>query len=129
MEKDFDGWNRVKKATHTQERTPFFHEREVWWTRIGVNIGHEQDGKGTQGLRPVIILKKFNNDTCLCIPLTKRVHISPFHFKFVLHGRVVNSAILSQIRLIDAKRLRYRLGTITEGDFVLMKKKLTRLLA
>ena len=37
-----------------------FSEREVWFLKIGVNVGYEQDGNGKEYLRPAIILKKFN---------------------------------------------------------------------
>ena len=37
-------------------------------------------------------------------------------------------AVLSQLRLIDAKRLRRMIGHISEADLVLLKKKLKALL-
>ena len=49
-----------------------FHEREVWWCSLGANIGFEQDGGGEDFERPVVILKKFNLDACLIVPLTAR---------------------------------------------------------
>jgi len=44
MEKDFDAWNKVKKLTNA-EQPRLYTVREIWWCRIGVNIGTEQDGK------------------------------------------------------------------------------------
>jgi mRNA interferase MazF len=57
MEKDFDGWNGRKKTLNGAEGTALFHEREVWWCALGVNIGFEQDGRGGDFERPAIILK------------------------------------------------------------------------
>ena len=37
-------------------------------------------------------------------------------------------AILSQLRLVDAKRLRYKIGTVPEGAFGDIKEKIRRLL-
>ena len=39
MQKDFDGWNDVKKKTHIENSRPFFREREVWWASLGLNMG------------------------------------------------------------------------------------------
>ncbi|MFH1170496.1 MAG: hypothetical protein V1704_02965 [Candidatus Vogelbacteria bacterium] len=44
MKKDFDQWNERKKGLHNRDRVPFYHEREIWWCALGVNIGSEQDG-------------------------------------------------------------------------------------
>ena len=72
MEKDFDRWNGMKKALNGGEGTALFHEREVWWCALGANIGFEQDGGKGDFERPVVILKKFNLDACLIVPLTAR---------------------------------------------------------
>ena len=45
MEKDFDKWNESKKVIHHNNEDKFYHEREVWWCSLGINIGFEQDGK------------------------------------------------------------------------------------
>jgi hypothetical protein len=60
MENDFDRWNGIKKATDaTAEATrPYFREAEVWWVRLGRNIGYETSGKSREFTRPVIVLKK-----------------------------------------------------------------------
>ena len=34
------------------------HEGEIWWVRLGVNVGYEIDGKSSDFSRPVIIIKK-----------------------------------------------------------------------
>jgi mRNA interferase MazF len=61
MEK-FDQWNTVKQNTHQKKERVFFHEREIWFLSIGQNIGFEQNGKGSNFLRPVLILKQFSNE-------------------------------------------------------------------
>ena len=37
----------------------YFCEGEIWWVRMGHNIGYEANGKG-RPTRPTIILKKYN---------------------------------------------------------------------
>src|ERR1700731_1059849 len=60
MENDFDRWNRIKKATDAADEAArlYFREGEIWWVRLGKNIGYETDGKSREFTRPVIILKK-----------------------------------------------------------------------
>ena len=56
--KDFDSWNRIKKKTHGSSRVKYPKEGSVWWCKLGLNIGDEEDGKGDYFERPVLILKK-----------------------------------------------------------------------
>ncbi len=46
MYKNFMVWHEVKSDIDAKESKTFFHEREVWWCSLGLNIGFEQDGKG-----------------------------------------------------------------------------------
>lgn len=128
-EKDFTDWHQIKNIIDKEKERPYFHEREIWFCGLGSNIGFEQDGKGKDYLRPVVIIKKFNNDVCLVIPLTTTQKKGIHYFSFVMNGAVLNTAILSQIRLIDSKRLHYKKDTMIEKDFYLLKQKLIRLLA
>ena len=56
MKKDFQTWHLNKSNLHENKERPFFHEREIWFTSVGVNIGFEQDGNG-EIHRPVIVIK------------------------------------------------------------------------
>ena len=127
MEKDFKKWHRRKEYLHEKKARPFFHEGEVWFCALGANVGFEQDGRGESFLRPVIIIRKFNNEIFWSIPLTKNKRKGKYYFCFKLKGEV-STAILSQIRLVDAKRLYYRIGIISERDFLELIKKLRTLL-
>ena len=104
MNKDFKEWHNQKSDLHENKVRAFFHEREVWFASVGMNIGFEQDGRGDTFLRPVIVLKKFNNEVLWCIPLTRNQKIGKYYYLFSL-GSEVSTAILFQIRLIDCKRL------------------------
>jgi len=132
MQKDFDQWNTKKKQTHAKGKRPFFHIREIWYCKLGVNIGFEQDGAGNDFLRPVLIFRKFNNEVFWGIPLTRTHKKSPFYFSFTLQTRGVRGegsvAILSQIRIIDASRLSHKIGEIRIVDFAELKKSFTALL-
>jgi len=94
---------------------------------IGVNVGFEQDGGGRDFLRPVIVFRKFNNEIFWGIPLTHTKKKAPFYFQFKI-GRTISTAILSQIRLFDARRLSHILGAMLGPDFSSLKKKFKALL-
>lgn len=134
MKRDYRAWTPLKQSlNNTDEPRLFFHEREIWYCHLGENIGFEQDGRGDQFLRPVIIIRKFNNDIFWGIPLTRTQKDLPFYFTFVPRFETAvqgekSTAVLSQVRLVDAKRLRRMLGYISEKDFVALKKKLKALL-
>ncbi len=125
--KDFDGWNKQKKITDEKESKRTFHEREVWFIKIGENIGFEQNGKGEEFLRPVIIYKKFSKNVFLGIPLTRAIKEGKFYCNFDFQGKKSN-AILSQIRMFDSKRLFYQIGRMSKGDYRSLKEKLIELM-
>lgn len=127
MKKDFQSWHKDKSDIQEHKERPFFHEREIWFASIGVNVGFEQDGRGERFLRPIIILKKFNNEVLWGIPLTKNPKKGKYYFSFLLE-KEISTAILSQIRLIDAKRLQYKIGDMNLDNFKELKTKLTQLL-
>jgi mRNA interferase MazF len=125
MSKDFDHWNSIKK--HIQNRKDsegvYFREREVWWAQLGVNVGFEQDGKGELVQRPALILRKFNKHVMLVLPLsTKHKPGNQYYFRFMCPDGAERSAILSQIRLIDIKRLNEKMFVVDEATFETIKK-------
>lgn len=134
MNKDFQKWHSQKALLHNDKERPFFHEREVWFVSLGENIGFEQDGSGEQFLRPVLVLRKFNNEVFWGLPLTRTLKKGKYYFPISLVVKDGLSderpcvVILSQIRLIDAKRLQYKAGTVKEEEFVEIKKALKALL-
>lgn len=130
MHKDFLEWHTQKARLDSKVNRIFFHERDIWFTHLGANIGFEQDGRGDNFLRPVIILKKFNNEVLWAIPLTKtEKNNQAYYFPFSIKKNEKSTAILSQIRLIDSKRLKYKIGTINKNDFILLKRKIRQLVA
>jgi len=136
MKKDFKKWHNKKALINERENRPGFHEREIWWCAIGVNVGFEQDGGGEDFLRPVIVFRKFNNEILWGIPLTQTRKNTVFYFQFNIVQfedgkevkKILSTAILSQIRLIDASRLSHKLGDIGSVNFESLKKKLKALL-
>ncbi len=127
MEKEFDRWNVQKKNIDLFVNKRVFHEREILFISIGENIGFEQNGKGDEFLRPVIVYKKFSKNVFLGIPLTKTARTGKFYADFEFQARR-STAILSQVRLFDSKRLKYVIGKMSVGDYNKVKEKLIELL-
>jgi mRNA interferase MazF len=127
MQKDFDGWIIQKKKAHHVHERPMFKEREVWWCSLGANVGDEQDGKGASFTRPVLVFKKFNRNICLCIPLSTQLKDNQFYHRIHFKG-IEQSMLLSQIRLMDTKRFRDKLGEIPLHEMEKIKEKLRQLI-
>ncbi len=127
MEKDFDLWTGHKKKAHGANKRASFKEVEVWWCCIGANVGDEEDGKGLYFTRPVLIFKKFNQNIFLGIPLSTQIKESRFYYKLHFKG-IEQSALLSQLRIFDAKRLRERMGELPADEFNKLKEKIKQLI-
>ncbi len=124
--KQFDKWNEVKKNLHTKKNKIFFKERDIFYIKLGENIGFEQSGKGDVFLRPVVILKKFNNSFFMGVPLTSTIKDGQYYFVFDFKNKKSN-AILSQIRAFDTKRIKHKIGMINKNDFIKIKEKISEL--
>ena len=126
---EYDKWNEVKKQLAIKEKNLAFKNREVFWMKVGHNVGFETDGKGDEFLRPVLILRKFSKDSFLGIPLTTSNKDDAFHYRFVLNSNnKINYATLSQVKLFDAKRIHTKLGKISVDDFEKLNEKLKKLI-
>lgn len=122
MQKDFDGWNNEKQTTHARKDVLLYRERDVRWCRLGVNIGYEQDGTGADHSRPVLILRAFSRSVCLIIPLTTSTKQNPYHVSVGTIGNRKAFAIISQLRLIDTKRLDQKIATLDKDIYESIRK-------
>jgi mRNA interferase MazF len=86
-------------------------------------VGDEENGKGGQFRRPVLVFKKFNNNIFWGIPMSTKNKENPYYIKVLLKD-VVQSAIISQLRILDTKRLDYKIGYVSKTDFDLIKNKI-----
>jgi hypothetical protein len=54
----FDQWSHEKQLIHTSEEIKAsISPRGVWYIKMGVNIGNEQNGKG-DFRRPVLVIRR-----------------------------------------------------------------------
>lgn len=132
MNKEYSEWHNKKKVLNEREDmdTIFFREKEVWWTALGVNIGFEQDGKGEEFRRPILILKKFNKYAVLAVPLTTKIKEGNKYFVqcSIIDDSIPRMAIISQIRLIDTKRFIDKLGVADKDSYIKIKNAVKAML-
>lgn len=128
MRKDFDKWNIKKKEIHSQKLAVFCHQREIWWCSLGTNIGFEQDGTGKNFDRPIIVIRGFNENIFFGVALTSNKRNGKFYFPIgKVEGREA-SVILSQVRLIDTKRLIRKVAVVDKNLFEKLKNALKKAL-
>ena len=124
LDNDFDKWNEIKKRIHATGSIKFPSEREVWMCIIGRNVGFEQNGGGQNFSRPILVLKKFNNQMFWMAPLSTKQKNLDFYYNFTdPEGRKV-SVILAQLRLISIKRFSRKLYEISKDQFDEISKRI-----
>jgi len=123
---DFDNWNELKKKINTKNTRPEFFPQvgEVWICILGKNIGREQNGGNDNFSRPVLIVKKFNNEIFWILPLSTKQKNIDFYYNFIDLNNEKASVILSQIRLIHIKRFERKVYDMSLKDMNEIKKRL-----
>lgn len=124
MDTDFENWSNLKKALNDKnEIPPYWNIRDVWWLSLGLNIGHEQNGKGEFFKRPVLVINKFNKRLFWGVRLTTQIKDNPHYHHFELNHRK-QCALLTQMRLFDASRMTKKMARLGEHEFEQICKKL-----
>ncbi len=113
-------WCKIKIFLLERSPSIFFKEGELWWCRIGMNVGHEIYGKGDSFKRPILILKKLSAVSFFGIPLTSQVKVGSWYVP-VAHDGKKRTVILSQARVFDARRLTDRIGVLSQNEFQRIK--------
>jgi len=126
--KYFDNWNNQKKEVQVKKEIPYFYGREIWYIKMWLNIWFEQDWKGENFYRPLIILKKFNKDLFWWIPLTSINKDWKYYFGFIDSNNKKQIVILSQLKLYSSKRLVSKKWDISKIDFINLKEKIKSLI-
>jgi mRNA interferase MazF len=109
-------WWKATVLLKDKQPVILFKEGEIWWCSIGINIGVEILGKGTDFARPVVIFKKFDTYSFLGIPLTTQIKNGRWYILILFNGKE-RKAILSQIRVFDTKRLLWKMGALNNDNF------------
>lgn len=128
MEKDFNKWSNLKQKLNFDHKTPSFEEREIWWCSIGLNIGHEENGKSELFSRPVLIVRKFNNYIFLGIPLTSKIKEHHRFYHKIYFKDTEQSVMLSQIRVWESRRLTRIKGKLSIEQFKEIRNLLSKII-
>ena len=121
-QKKFDRWNAEKKKIHDRSSAPFAYPREMWWCSFGANVGAEIDGKNDNFERPALIVRVYNKDTMLVLPITSRSKNDTFHVAVQVPVGTV-WVVLTQARVISSKRLLRKLGVLPADVFDQVTKR------
>jgi mRNA-degrading endonuclease toxin of MazEF toxin-antitoxin module len=116
MNKDFDTWNKLKKEIQNRGEHTYAYPREIWWCSLGINVGAEVDGKNENFERPVIVLKVYNKETMLVLPITSKEKNDRFHHMIQTEQKTV-WVKLTQPRMISNKRLLRKVDVLDQDSF------------
>lgn len=127
--KRFDQWNEVKKRTNIIERRLKLKPRDIFWLKIGQNIGNEEYGKGKDFVRPVVIIRQLTSDLFVGVPTTstKKQDNDYFHtIRYMNHKKedIQSTAMLLQFKTFSKKRLLSKMGTVNKNEFDVIVEKL-----
>lgn len=127
-EKNFDGWNEVKKEVDNQEAKKYPSYGKIYWCNVGMNIGREVYGKGGKFIRPVLVLNVFPNDTFLGVPLSSQTKNKTgfMFYKFVDSKQKTQIALLGQIRIFDSKRISDFVSSVNSEILKQIKDKIRK---
>jgi len=125
--KKYDEWNEIKKSTQCSKRKLGIKPRDIFWAKIGQNIGSEEYGKNGNFTRPVIIIRKLTSDLFIGVPLTSTLksndYFHSFEYENKTNGLTKNSAMILQLRTFSIKRLMNKTGVINKEDFDIVVEK------
>ncbi len=119
---DFNWWNFIKKELNFRKKLVCHPKNgEIWYAHLGLNIGFEQNGKGKNFIRPVLILKVYNIGLCLVMPLTSERKSKKYHIP-ITHNKRLSYGMITQTKIISIKRIVNRRSK-TIGNFDEIKKQ------
>jgi mRNA interferase MazF len=120
--KRLQNWCRLKQVLWDKESKIVFKQGDIWWCSLGMNLGEEMYGKGTEFRRPVLVFRKFTSNSFLGLPLTKQEKQGTWYVEITVHGEQ-RWVMLNQARILDKKRLTNRIVALDRKDFDKVKEK------
>lgn len=120
-------WINIKMSVDEKERFIQIKEGEVYWSFFGENIGDEENGKGGVFRRPVLVFKKFNNNIFWGIPMSTKNKENIYYVKVLLKDNE-QSAMISQLRILDTKRLDEKIGYISKEDYLRVQDSVPKII-
>lgn len=106
---------------------------DIYLVEIPASGGHEQ-----QGVRPAIVVQTSENidrvPTVIIVPFTTQIKAANFPFTFVVEPDSTNNltstsiALVFQLRAIDKKRMKSKIGSLNPSDMQILKQNLKNIL-
>lgn len=127
-EEKFEKWSELKASLNLRDEIPYFREWQVWFINMWLNIWFEQNWKNENFQRPILIVKKFNKNMILWIPLTKTKRFWKFYKELDIVEEFKSYAILSQIKMYSSNRLLSHIWWISLLELKDIKKKINTLI-
>ena len=93
---------------------------------MGINVGFEEDSKNENFVRPVLVVKKFNNEIFLGVPLSTKLKDNKYYIQISIKDKIV-SAMISQIRVFSTKRIWNKLVELDKGDYSKVVEEIKKL--
>jgi len=124
----FVNWTKIKTRIHLSEKEIYPKAREIWWASVGQNIGIEINGKNENFERPVLILKVYNKNFILIVPISSTKKSGKYYYVFKNEEEKDNVVVLSQIKSISTKRLVRKIGDMSQKDFLNIKNNIKKLI-
>lgn len=106
--KDFAGWAKFAEQVERRPRPTGLKSGIICWCYLGVNIGTEQDGRGDNFTRPVLILNILSPTQVIILPFTSKRKEGKSYMEIPINGQL-ESLIMNQPRTVDLRRI---------GDFL-----------
>lgn len=113
--KDFKGWIIIKEKIHYEQKLQLYKEGEIWWCRIGENVGNEICGKGKKFIRPVLVARKLSKTNFIGVPLTSQPHKGTWYVEFDFKGNR-EYAVVAQVENMSVYRMHHKFGEVPESD-------------
>ena len=132
----FNLWNTEKQKIHFENEKSFYVKpRDIWFVKMGQNIGYEENGK-KDFKRPVLVIKIVGN-LIFTIAMTSQIKYNN-RFYYLLqkphfndkhkHNSKNSYLILSQVKMMDKKRFIEKMGYVEQIEFKNIKEKLKALI-
>lgn len=127
MEKDFNTWNRkkIKIDSNTGYKNP--KEKEIWWCRVGLNIGTEVYGKGDDFIRPVLVINAEGSQSFIGLPLSSMIKSKKYACIIKTGDNKLHTVLVYQIRNFDKRRLVEIKYTLSGEEYTKVRKYFNRL--
>lgn len=110
-------WMKLKLNLNLTDKAFFPRKKEIWWVSLGYNVGVEINGKHERFERPALVIKVFNSESFLVVPITSKIKQGLYYFEFINNSNQKQIVSLSQIRTISIKRFLRKLEVMNDRDF------------